>query len=311
MRAALEGKDLVINAALPRYNLAIMAAALEADVDYLDLAGGGEDQLRLSPRWRNAGRTAVLGMGEDPGIGNVLARCAADALDTVDSVKIRDGETSRSGEYEFVCLFSPETFIEETLADGIVYEDGVWRTVPPLSGYEEYPFPPPVGRVPVYVVSHEEVETIPRFLGKPVRSCDFKLALLPETVAMLRRIEREGLMKGEKRAKFLATIPPPADLAGKITGFATILVEVKGTRDGRRETRVLHATMDHVEASKAYGTTGTAYLTGTGAAVGSLLLLDGRTPRGGVFVPEQLNPGPVFDRLRGMGVDVRQAVRAA
>ena len=56
VRAALRGSALVINAALPKYNLAVMDAALEGGVDYLDLAGGGKDQLALHDRWRRAGR---------------------------------------------------------------------------------------------------------------------------------------------------------------------------------------------------------------------------------------------------------------
>ncbi len=92
LRDAIRGASLVINAALPKYNLAIMAATLEADVDYMDLAGGGKAQLALHGKWERAGRTALLGMGEDPGLANVFARHAADAMDEVDAVRIRDGK---------------------------------------------------------------------------------------------------------------------------------------------------------------------------------------------------------------------------
>ena len=308
LRDAVRGTSLVINAALPKYNLAIMAAALEADVDYMDLAGGGKDQLALDPTWKRAGRTALLGMGEDPGLGNVFARHAADGMDEVDAVKIRDGETARSTEHPFICLFSPEVFVQETIEPAIVYEDGKWSHVPPFSGREEYPFPAPVGPVPVYHVNHEEVETIPKFLGKRPAYVDFKLALLPDTVRTLQFVAAAGIMRdpGLRRA-FLATIPPPGSLAGKITGYASILVEVTGRADGRDVTYAVWSSMDHVRAAKRHGTTGTAWLTGTGAAVGALLLLERSAPPG-VLVPEQLDPKPVLERLRGRDVEVRERI---
>jgi len=306
LRDAVRGTSLVINAALPKYNLAIMAATLEADVDYMDLAGGGKDQLALDAKWRRAGRTALLGMGEDPGLANVFARHAADAMDEVETVKIRDGETARSTEHPFICLFSPEVFVQETIEPAIVYKDGRWSHVPPFSGREEYPFPSPVGPVPVYHVNHEEVETIPRFLGKRPANVDFKLALLPDTVRTLQFVASAGIMRdpGLRRA-FLATIPAPGSLAGKITGYASILVEVAGRKDGRDVTHIVWSSMDHERAAKRHGTTGTAWLTGTGAAVGALLLLGHAAPEG-VLVPEQLDPVRVFAHLAGRDIEVRE-----
>ena len=314
LRRALRGTSLVINAALPKFNLAIMAAALEAGIDYMDLAGGGKSQLALDAKWRREGRTALLGMGEDPGFANVFARHGANAMDEVDAVKIRDGETARSEEHPFICLFSPEVFIEETLEPATVYKDGKWKKVPPFSGREEYPFPPPVGPVPVYDVNHEEVETIPRFLGKRPRFVDFKLALLPDTVQTLQLIGRLGLMKRGKagrpgtREALLAKIPPPGSLAGKITGHAAILVEVTGWRDGLEVNHTIWAAMDHVRAARRHATTGTAWITGTGAGVGALLMLDHEVPQGGVFVPEQLDPSSVFARLKGRDIHVKERI---
>jgi len=309
VRGALHGVALVINAALPKFNLAVMDAALDAGADYMDLAGGGKDQLALNGKWKRAGRTALLGMGEDPGLANVFARHAADGMDEVASVKIRDGETARSDEHPFICLFSPEVFVQETIEPATVYEDGRWRKVPPFSGREEYPFPPPVGPVPVYHVNHEEVETIPKYLGKRPTYVDFRLALLPDTVRTLQFVKSAGIMdEPNLRRAFLATIPPPGTLAGKITGHASILVEVVGRRSGRRIAHIVWSAMDHERAARRHGTTGTAWLTGTGAAVGALLLLDGAGPSPGVLVPEQLDPRSVFQRLAGRDVAVRERI---
>ena len=304
---AARGSSLVINAAHPKFNLPVMEAALEADADYLDLAGGGNEQLALHGRWQRKGRTALLGMGEDPGLSNVFARHAADALDEVTAVRIRDGETARSDVYPFVFLFSPEVFIEETLAPAVVFERGRWRKLPRFSGREDFRFPLPVGTVPVYNVAHEEVETLPRFLGKRPRSVDFKLALLPDVVRLLRWLSDAGWDDPEMRRSFLSLVPPPASLAGRISGCAVILVEVTGRRDSAPVTQTTWAAMDHERAARRHGTTGTAWLTGTGAAAGALLVLE-HAVEPGVLVPEQLRPDLVLARLKGRDVEVRHRV---
>ncbi len=177
--------------------------------------------------------------------------------------------------------------------------------------------PSPVGTVPVYNVYHEEVETIPQFLGKRPRFADFKLALLPDTVRALEEIGRAGLMRrGEDgqpgpREAFLSTIPPPGSLAGTITGHAAILVEVSGARDGVDVTHKVWTAMDHSLAARRHRTTGTSWLTGTGAAAGALLMLDHGAPHGGVFVPEQLDPERVLAELERRDVHVEERVNVA
>ena len=306
LATAARGSSLIVNAAHPKFNLPVMKAALETTADYLDLAGGGKDQLALHGKWRRAGRSALLGMGEDPGLSNVFARHAADALDEVTAVRIRDGETARSEVYPVVLLFSPEVFIEETLAPAIVFEGGRWKKLPPFRGREDFPFPPPVGAVPVYHVSHEEVETLPRFLSKRPRYVDFKLALLPDTVRWLRWLKRVRWNRPKVREAILSLIPPPGALAGRISGHAAILVEVTGRRDGVAATHTVWTALDHARARR-HGATATSWITGTSAAVGSLLLLDHEVPPG-VVVPEQLDPASVFARLKGRDIEIRERV---
>lgn len=315
---AIEGHDLVINATLPRFNLEIMAVALDNGVNYLDLAGGGEDQLKLHSKWKSAGYTAVLGMGEDPGIANVFAKYAVESMDEADTVKIRDGETSTSEEFPFVCLFSPEVFIEETLTDAVVFENGEWRHVPGMTGHEDYRFPEPVGTVPVYFVQHEEVETIPKFIGKKLRYCDFKLALLPDTVRILKFIGELGLLKEEivtykgnrisPREVLFSLIPPPGELTGKIHGYATLLVENTGWQDGAHKNHKIWMTMSHDDAARKHNTNATSYLTGTGAAVGAILMAQGKIKEAGVFTPEALDPKPFFPELQSKDIEIHEKV---
>ena len=92
----LEGVAAVA-ACLPyRLNLEVMEAALAAGCQYADLGGLYHvtiKQWELDPRFREAGLSAVMGIGSAPGITNVLARLGADRLDegSVRSIDLVNG----------------------------------------------------------------------------------------------------------------------------------------------------------------------------------------------------------------------------
>jgi saccharopine dehydrogenase (NAD+, L-lysine forming) len=315
LRQALHGSRLVINAALPQFNRAVQAAALVEGVDYLDLANESSDPFTDSDVWKAAGRTALCGMGEDPGLSNVFARYAADGMDRVESIKVRDGDTASSPDYPFIALFSPETFVEETLAPSRIWHEGKYDAVPPFGALETYEFPAPIGPLAVYSVDHEEVDTLPRFIGKGVQHVDFKLALDPTTVQTLKLFRDLHLLEpgppggpSPRRALFNA-LPKPADLAGRVDGYAAVLVEVAGERHGQKVTHTVYSILGHREASERFGATATAYLTGTGAAAGAILLAEGTIREAGKLSPETVDPTPFFPLLRAAGIDVKEHIR--
>ena len=316
LAGVLKGRALVINAILPRFNGQVMDAALLAGCAYLDLAGGEEDQLLRHDAWAAAGRAAIHAMGEDPGISNVLARRGADLLDQVEAIRVRDGEFSDSDDLPLACLFSTETFLEEAVSPSRVFENGAYRDLPPWSGRETYQFPPPVGAQPIYFMAHEEVDTLPRLIGKGVRTVDFKLAVPDAMQAQIAFLDRIGMTRRDPvrvdgaavrpLALLAAVLPQPADLGGRVRGAAIVLVEVEGRKAGRRVRHVFHAVMTHDEAFRRRKATATAWLTGTGGAAGALALLSGRVPGPGVWSPEQLDPLPVLALLAELGLKVEE-----
>ncbi|MGY2093280.1 saccharopine dehydrogenase family protein [Nocardia gipuzkoensis] len=83
--------DVVVNTVGPffRFGPAILAAAIAGGRNYVDINDDWEptlDMLDMDSRARDAGVTALVGMGASPGVANLLAVSAADALDTVRSV---------------------------------------------------------------------------------------------------------------------------------------------------------------------------------------------------------------------------------
>jgi saccharopine dehydrogenase (NAD+, L-lysine forming) len=311
--ALVRGADVLVNATIPRFNNTLMTAAREGHVAYVDLASASSDPFVDDAKWKAAGVPAIIGMGEDPGLSNVFARYGADRMDSVDAIRIRDGDTASSPEFPFICLFSPETFIGETLNSSRIWRNGAYSVVPPFGEFERYTFPSPVGPQPVYEVDHEEVDTLPRYIGKGVQYVDFKLALDDRTVRVLQTFQDLQIFGNDRadrvaaRKAILNVIPKPADLTGKVEGSAALVVEVDGVKNGRPHRLRLSTLISHPEASRKYGATGTAYLTGTGGAVGALLLARKQVPPG-MHSPETLDPAPFLPLLAEQGVALREEV---
>ena len=314
--SVLNKVDIIINATLPNFNLTVMNAALKSNVHYIDLASWTtvKMQLDFNDIWKDAGLTAILGLGEDPGISNVFARYIVDKLDRVEEIRVRDGETVVSKDFPFACLFSPAVFLYEVFELPDVYENGVLHKVDPLTGEELYEFPEPIGPLTVYHVSHEETETLPLFINKGLKHVDFKLALSPETVQMLKVLKQLGLLsdnplnlKGQKispKEMVLSLFPKPADLPGKVDGYASVVVDVKGEKKGEKIRHLVYTFMSHREAYEKYGATATSYLTGTPPAIGAIMIAKNEISTRGVISPECLEPKPFMDKLSQKGIKI-------
>ncbi len=315
LRKALAGADIVVNTTLPRYNLRIMDAAMEVGANYLDIASVGSPgpgstpgvfaQLAKADEFKSAGRTALVSMGFDPGISNVMARDAAEPFEAIDAIRIRAGDLVPAGA-GLLPLSSREAFLANVLARPTVWLENELRVRDPLSEPENFPFPAPVGTQRTYLIAHEEVETLPRFLGKPIGRVDYKHALHPEVVRALVSLDRLGLLSdfrmirvGNQMVSFrralLAAFPEPSALVLPLQGATALTVEVEGTRDGERVVRRGDVTMPQADANRRRSTTAVNYLRAVGAAIGVAMIADLATPGPGVHPPEALDRERVFD----------------
>ncbi len=177
-------KDVsAVAACLPyKLNVEVMEAALAAGCHYADLGGLYHVTLKqweLDERFRDAGLSAVMGIGSAPGITNVLARLGADRLDegSVRSIDLVNGSVDLAeGGGEFGVPYSAETILDEFTLPAVVFEDGALREVPAGSGVIDWEFPAPVGTQPAMYTLHSEPATLPRTIPG-VRDVRWRLAL--------------------------------------------------------------------------------------------------------------------------------------
>lgn len=294
-----------------------MRACREAGTHYLDLAASGPrepggvtgilEQLQMHESFRSAGLRALVSMGLDPGMSNVMVREAVDGLDSVDRIRIRSGGTVTIPGFlaSAFPLYSRETFLSDILLRPTVWFDGKLEERAPLGDPEDFSFPAPVGTQRTYLVSHEEVKTLPKYLPKPVRHVDFKQAYDPSLLGAVLSLNRLGLLDANRKVRvgtevvpfrrvLLEALPEPSALVHPLGGTKALSIEVEGVAGGKRSGCRRDILMDHREANRRAGITAVIYLTAVAAAIGILLLGEGAVPGAGVYPPEALDPDRVL-----------------
>ncbi|MER3601808.1 MAG: hypothetical protein C4339_03715 [Nitrososphaerota archaeon] len=282
----------------------ILQACLDLGAHYVD-AGLGTfallETLKRHDMFRDAGIVALPCLGTDPGMSNVLAGYLARHFDEVSEIRIRDGGMAKMRGREIFATYSLTTFLRECAVRPIVYENGAFKRVPPLSREEDFTFPAPVGPAKVYAVEHEEPVTLPQSIGKGIRYVDFKLALTREVLQSMRVLLKLGLLsdapievKGARVAPrdllvALLSGPQDAERMQHVEGFEAIMVKVSGRRKGEAATASAFLYMTHKDALSKYGETATVFLTSLGIAIGIRMLAKGQVQGMGVIPPEKLD----------------------
>ena len=162
--------EIVINVALPYQDLTIMEACLKTGVNYLDTANYEPKdvahfeyswQWAYKQRFEEAGLTAILGCGFDPGVSGIYTAYAAkhhfDEIQYLDIVDCNAGNHHKA----FATNFNPEINIREITQNGRYYENGQWITTKPLEIHKSLNYPN-IGPRDSYLLYHEELESLVR-----------------------------------------------------------------------------------------------------------------------------------------------------
>lgn len=319
VRRLLQDCDLVIATMPWRLNRLVLDLAAKTRTDYLDFGmpfdatGPGFDE--ASVRCREAGVAGLVGMGMEPGISDVFAMHAAQSLDRAEEAHVYDGDTGAVEGVELFSTWSPVDLLDEMSVPAAVYEDGQIRFLPPLSSSDWFDFPEPVGRRRVFRTNHDETYFLPR--GIPtLRHASFNIHIDDAWVRAAEVLRKLGLLTGEPldvrgvRVRPLdvlaAALPSPVLLEDRIRGHATFVVEVTGTRSGRRERVRTWTGLSYAEAHRDHGTNATAFMVGTGGAVAAEMFLEGGVRETGLVIPEQLDPDRFLRGIQAKGLVVHE-----
>lgn len=311
--------DIVINVALPYQDLTIMDACLATKVDYVDTANyEPEDTAKFEYKWqwayrerfKEAGITALLGSGFDPGVTSVFSAYAQKHyFDEIHSIDILDANAGDHG-YPFATNFNPEINIREITANGSYFENGKFIETEPLSIKSVYDFPQ-IGEKDIYLLHHEEMESLALNI-KGIKKIRFWMTFGQSYLTHLKVLENVGMTsikpiefegKPIVPLQFLkAVLPDPASLGPRTKGKTNIGCIFQGVKDGKPLTYYVYNICDHQECYKEVGSQAISYTTGVPAMIGASMVMTGKWKRPGVFNIEEFNPDPFMDALNKFGL---------
>jgi saccharopine dehydrogenase (NAD+, L-lysine forming) len=314
------GADAMLNAADPRFNPPLFAAAFEHGCTYLDMAMTlstpgvllGQEQFDAHERWAERGLLALVGIGVEPGLADVFARYAADHIfDEIDEVAVRDGADLVVEGYDFAPTFSIWTTIEECLNPPIVWErERGFFTTEPFSEPELFEFPEGIGVVECVNVEHEEVVLVPRAIE--CSRVTFKYGLGTEFIDVLKTLHKLGLDSTDPvrvrgvdvapRDVVAAALPDPATLGDRMRGKTCAGTLVTGRRkDGSDGDVYLYHVADNERTMHEYGHQAVVLQTAINPVVALELLASGTWQGAGVLGPESFDAVPFLDLLAEYG----------
>jgi len=322
--------DVIVNACDPRFVMPLFDAALEASCTYLDMAMSlstphpkrphelcgvklGDEQFAAAGAWEQAGQLALVGMGVEPGLSDVLARHAADTMfSAVDEVGVRDGADLVVDGYDFAPTFSIWTTIEECLNPPVVWErERGWYTTAPFSEPEVFTFPEGIGQVECVNVEHEEVLLVPRWVD--AERVTFKYGLGQEFIDVLQTLHRLGLDRTKEvqlsrgacvspRDVVAACLPDPAGLGDRMRGRTCAGTLVTGTGlDGQPRETYLYHVVDNEQTMRDWAVQAVVWQTAVQPVAALELLANRAWKSTGVLGPEAFAAQPFLDLLVDYG----------
>ena len=311
--------ELVINVALPYQDLHIMDACLEAGVNYLDTANYEPlDEAKFEYSWQwaykkrfeDAGLTAILGCGFDPGVSGIFTAYAAkhyfDEIHYLDIVDCNAGNHHKA----FATNFNPEINIREITQKGLYYKDGQWIETEPLEIHQPLTYPN-IGPRESYLLHHEELESLVKNYPT-IKQARFWMTFGEQYINHLRVIENIGMASivpidynGQQIVplQFLkAVLPNPQDLGENYEGETSIGCRIRGIKDGKELTYYVYNNCKHQDAYNETGMQGVSYTTGVPAMIGAMMFFKGLWKRPGVWNVEEFDPDPFMEELNKQGL---------
>ncbi len=314
-----EKPEIVINVALPYQDLTIMDACLECGVHYLDTANYEPlDEAKFEYKWqwayqdkfKQAGLTAILGCGFDPGVTSVYTAYAAkhyfDEIHYLDIVDCNAGDHGKA----FATNFNPEINIREVTQKGKYWENGEWVYTEPHEIHKPLNYPN-IGPKESYLIYHEELESLVKNFPT-LKRARFWMTFGQEYLTHLRVIQNIGMARIDPVVyngveivpiQFLkAVLPNPGDLGENYTGETSIGCRIRGIKDGKEKTYYVYNNCSHEVAYKETGAQGVSYTTGVPAMIGAMMFLKGEWRKPGVYNVEEFNPDPFMEQLNKQGL---------
>jgi lysine 6-dehydrogenase len=306
------GFDLVLGALPGDYGYRVLKAAVEAEVNVVDVSFTPENPLELDGVARGAGITIIPDCGVAPGLSSILVGYAASKLDHAREAHIMVGGIPETPvpPLGYTITWSAEGLIDEYVRDVRIVDDSRVVKVPALSGLEEIEFPG-VGRLEAFYT--DGLRTLVQSLPG-VKSMWEKTLRYPGHVEKVKLLRELGFFDDEPVIVEGERVPPRLMTARilerslrkpDVGDLLAMTVEVGGEEAGYK-----YYILDRFDREK--GVTAMARTTAYTASIVAGMLAEGTIDERGVVPPERLGMNEAITRgllseLMARGVKVEES----
>ena len=322
---AAQGADVIVNALPLEFGRQVLETAIEIKADYQDFSAatnildGDVDEnwdkgIKVmyddySPRFKEIGKTAVIGTGSAPGLICVAARRAVRELDSCDTINMFVYEGVEAKRFQ-PFWWSPVTALLDMKDRGYAFENGELIRTGAFSRPVKRKFPE-MGGVEVEFIEHNHDE--PVYMGfnaerffKGAKNIYFKYG--GAGVNFAKPLHRAGLLSvGEETVKgrqvvpfdlILAHIPPAPKTAeeiqeiideGLISDTGAFVVEAYGMKDGKNVMVDAHVyAPGFIDSFNKARLTSEMYLTGQGGYIFTKMFINDKYTQKGLISSDML-----------------------
>lgn len=314
--------QIVINVGSAFVNMSVLEACIDTGVAYIDTAIHEEpNKICETPPWyanyewkrkqrcKDAGVTAILGAGFDPGVVNAYARAGLEFFDSVESIDIIDINAGSHGKY-FATNFDPEINFREFT--GVVYswQNSAWQENQ-MFEIKRTDTLPVVGAQDSYLSGHDEIHSLHKNLDVP--NIRFWMGFGAHYINVFTVLKNLGLLSEQpiKTAEGLevvplkvvkAVLPDPNSLAPNYVGKTCIGNKIIGQKDGKAHQVFIYNVADHKDAYHEVGAQGISYTAGVPPVAAAILVAQGAWDSKQMVNVEELDHKPFIDLLANMGL---------
>ena len=317
--------DIVINTVGPfyKFEVPILEAVIEAKKNYLDICDDWKptlDALEFDGKAKEAGITAVIGIGASPGITNIMAVQACSKLDEIDELITAWGVGSepkagrkpkyfirpeklakKLGKTERKPNAATMHFLYETIEKVPTFKNGEMVDIEPYTETEPYEYP---GYKSMYAchIGHPEPATLPRtikaknisnvfYIGKAATEIARKYTQRVKNKELT--IEDATLELTREWAEFGKKVLKDKGLQEEyIGGPPGLTVVATGTKDGKR--KKIGVALERIPFGEMAG------ITSIPLGIATIMVIEGKITKEGTLTPEEAykdNPMEFFNAI--------------
>ena len=317
---AMKEYDMVMDGTTISLNDLSTSCIAEAGCHGINLNGFGSEY-KYDELFKKYNRTFVPGFGMTPGVTNMMAKYAADQMESVATVRVSHG-AYRPIAFSASITETTTTEYDPLFPGRTVYENGEFIQVPPFARPREIRLPEPYGTNPQYIIPHSETVTLAQYLAnKNVKLIEVRGTWPPKNMALIKALYEWGFMHNPKvkvqgmeinimDAVGAYLMQAPEGQTTDLYGYA-LHVEVVGTRNGERVKHTLWHTHPASDGSVEGWEKLRAYTrcVGIPMGIGATLIAKGKVGALGAVIPEvAFDPRDVFSELEKRKIMIHEKV---